>query len=220
MEKIIDFFNTSTGITVLGFIISFITAFITSKITASNATKNITTQYFKESGVELQKRILTFWTTLFLNDFSIKKAYKNAFPEDKICLTKEDVEMLRSLMQKSYEVCSAKSIKALRFYMDNVYATNTSTEKQNIKKGKKVGFKYLFPTCHQMFLVARIIARLKYDFNGEKAQEIDLIKIKINDFKAKYRFQMLILRIGYFIKEKIKYVILIILAIASILIIA
>lgn len=220
MEKLIDFFKTSTGITVLGFIISFITAFITSKITASNATKNITTQYFKESGVELQKRILTFWTTLFINSFDIKDAYKNAFPEDEDCLEKEDVEIIRSLMQKSYEVCSAKSIKALRFYMDNVYATNTSEEEQNIKKIKRKGFKSLFPKCHQMFLVARIMSRLKYDFNGEKVQEIDLIKIKIKDFKAKYIFQMLILRIGYFIKENIKCIILTILVIASILLIA
>lgn len=66
--------------------------------------------------------------------------------------------------------------------MQEVYRTK---EKQKIIK--------------QMFLVAKIISNMKYDFTGEKTSVLNLLRIKINDLNIRKIFKIYWYQLKYFL---------------------
>ena len=74
-----DFILSENGMKIMGFIVTIIVAYITAKFTSKNTKKSLTTQYFKDKGVDLQEKILRFWVDLFMNGFNIVNSYKKAY---------------------------------------------------------------------------------------------------------------------------------------------
>lgn len=202
IDKIKNFILTENGIEILKLVVTISIAYITAKLTAKNSKKNLTTQYFKEKGIEIQEKVLRFWCGLFMNSFKIADSYREAFN------TKEeisDTDILIKIQKESYVYCSSKTIKAIKEYQQYLYKSkeiknevlpNLENKKSLIKRIKS---KIVF--SNQFVLITRIISRMKYDFTGEKVDELDLIKIKIKDFNIFMRILCRIILWYYNIKE-------------------
>ncbi|MBQ9023759.1 MAG: hypothetical protein IJ105_00900 [Bacilli bacterium] len=186
IEKIKNFILTDNGMEILKLLVTISIAYITAKITARNSRKNLTTQYFKEKGTEIQEKVLRFWCGLFINNFKIVESYMEAFNDKKI---NDDTKILINVQKESYVYCSSKTISAIKDYQQYLYKSKNIIYEENAnvinKKSKKRLFQYLqnkINFANQLILITRIISRMKYDFTGEKVDELDLIKIKIKDF--------------------------------------
>lgn len=57
-------------LTIIGFACTFFVAFITAFLTSKNNNKSITSDYFKREGINVQERVLKFWSSLLLYDFN------------------------------------------------------------------------------------------------------------------------------------------------------
>jgi len=173
-----DFVFSENGMKIIGFIVTIIVAYITAKLTSKNTKKSLTTQYFKEKGVDIQERVLHFWVNLFMNSFNISRSYKQAYKIEKE-LKVSDLDALLIVQEDSYSYCSSKTISAIKDYMQFNYKAN-----RNKKEPKNRIYKLLknkINTFSMLILISRIINRMKYDFTGENVDELDIIKIKIND---------------------------------------
>ena len=208
IERIKNFLITENGIEILKLVVTIGIAYITAKYTAKNSRKNLTTQYFKEKGTEIQEKVLKFWCGLFMNGFKIKNSYQEAFDIKKENIS--DTDILIKIQKESYVYCSSKTIKAIRAYQQYLYKSNdieTEVAKNFKNKNflgrlyKKIKTKLILSS--QFILITRIISRMKYDFTGEKVDELDLIKIKIKDFNLFMRFLCRIILWYYNIKELI-----------------
>lgn len=193
----------NNSIEVIKIIGSFFIAFITAKYTARNTRKELVAQHFKDRGTEVQGKILSFWCTLFLNNFIILNSYNESFNNNK---KMQDVEVLNKVNKESYVYCSAKTIRAIRDYQQYIYRNNNLQidlikEDSKVKKALPKLFKLKISTYTQFILISRIISRMKYDFTGEKVDELDLIKIKINDFNIYARVISRIILWYYNLKE-------------------
>lgn len=177
INTIINFIKTN-AIEIIKISGTVVVAYLTAKIAARNNKKQITTQFFKEKGIDTQEKILRFWCILFMNDFRINESYIKAFKDLE---KKNDSQILLIVYENSYIYCSSKTIKALKEYQQCVYKNAAKNNKiiNNSKNEKSIKFKIIF--AQQFVLISRIIAKMKYDFTGEKVDELDLIKIKIRD---------------------------------------
>ena len=201
VNKIINFFITNKGIKILELIATIVIAFITARITANNTKKNLTTQYFKERGIELQEKILRFWCELFFKNFNIQNSYKESF---KTKNNIEETDIIRKVHEESYIFCSSKTIKAIKEYQQYVFKNNGNNNKVQQKESNKKIHKYLkekLIPLSQIILITRIISRMKYDFTGEKVDELDLIKMQMKDFDIFMRIISRIILLYYNIKE-------------------
>lgn len=196
---------TENGMEILKLVVTIIIAYITSKLTSKNTKRNLTTQYFKENGTELQKKILSFWCGLFMKDFNIQNSYKESF-ESKESIN--DANIIIKVYKESYIYCSSKTIKAIKEYQQYLYRKkDINKEMQQKDEEKKIWkkiCKYIkekISFLNQLVLITRIISRIKYDFTGEKVDELDLIKIKIKDFNIYMRASARIILLFYDIKE-------------------
>lgn len=141
----------------------------------------------KEKGVNIQEKVLNFWCGLVMGNFDILNAYKEAIVSKDKKLIKDEY-ILNEIQKESYIYSSPKTIKAIKEYMQYLYKNKTNnieTKEDTTNKSKesilghiksKIKFSRMF------VLIARIISRMKYDFTGEKVDELDIIKIKITDF--------------------------------------
>ena len=201
VNKIVNFFMTNNGIKILEFIATIIIAYLTARITANNTKKNLTTQYFKEKGIALQEKILRFWCELFFKNFNIPNSYKKSFdPEENI----EEIDIIRKVHEESYIFCSSKTIKAIKEYQQYVFKNNGTNNKIQQKESNKKIHKCLKEKLiflSQIILITRIISRMKYDFTGEKVDELDLIKMQMKDFDIFMRIISRIILLYYNIKE-------------------
>lgn len=205
VDKIKSFILTENGIEILKLVVTISIAYITAKLTAKNSKKNLTTQYFKEKGIDIQEKILRFWCGLFMNSFKISDSYKEAFKEkEKI----NDTDILIRIQKESYVYCSSRTIKAIKEYQQYLYKSkdvnieksqNSGDKKRRKSLIKLIKSKIIF--SNQFILITRIISRMKYDFTGEKVDELDLIKIKIKDFNIVMRVLCRIILLYYNIKE-------------------
>ena len=192
---------TENGIELLKLIVTIIIAYITAKLTAKNSKRNLTTQFFKEKGTELQEKILRFWCSLFMKDFNIQKSYKESFDSKESI---NDLDIIIKVQKESYIYCSSKTIKAIKEYQQYLYRSKDINDKMQQKDEKKKICKYIKEKViflSQLILITRIISRMKYDFTGEKVDELDLIKIKIRDFNILMRVFSRIILLFYNIKE-------------------
>ncbi len=189
--KIIDFFSNDNFIKIVGFIFTILTSFIVAKVTSNNTKKSLTTQYFKEKGVNIQEKVLNFWSGLFMNGFQIKQAYEdvnnnsnNKSKDKKNQLS--DIDIIKEIHRDSYAYCSSKTIRAISDYQQYSYRNNNNSNSKNVNDTKETKIIKIFMkklNAFRMFiLISRIIKRMKYDFTGENVDELDIIKIKINDF--------------------------------------
>lgn len=202
IKDIVEFLATDTGIKILEFSVTIVAAYLTAKLTSKNSKKNLTTQYFKERGVNAQEKVLNFWCSLLLNsDFNILESYKIAKNIEESNFKKSDKDILGEIQKDSYIYCSPKTIKAIKDYQQYIYKNNRKKEK-TIPKSKwkkylneKIEFSLMF------ILITRIISRMKYDFTGEKVDELDILKIKINDFNLITRIISRIILWYFNIKE-------------------
>lgn len=215
--KIINFFMTENGIEVLKLVVTIIIAYITAKLTAKNSKRNLTTQFFKEKGTELQEKILRFWCSLFMKDFNIQNSYKESFDSKESI---NDLDIIIKVQKESYIYCSSKTIKAIKEYQQYIYRSKDINNKMQQKDEKKKTWKKICKYIKekviflsQLILITRIISRMKYDFTGEKVDELDLIKIKIRDFNIRMRVFSRIILLFYNIKEIFFKIILILIII-------
>lgn len=176
-----DFALSENGMKIIGFMVTIIVAYITAKLTSKNTKKSLTTQYFKEKGVVLQEKILRFWSDLFMNGFNIVNSYKKAYElADDMSIS--DVDALTRVLEDNYMYCSSKTVKAIKDYMQYTYKSQGKKKTDKFKLKKKLNASCMF------ILISRIINRVKYDFTGEKVDELDIIKIKIKDLNWSTKF--------------------------------
>lgn len=202
IEKIKNFLITENGIEILKLVVTIGIAYITAKNTAKNSRRNLITQYFKEKGTEIQEKVLKFWCGLFMNGFKIKDSYQEAF--DIEVENNSDTDILIKIQKESYVYCSSKTIKSIRVYQQYIYTSNNiyteeSKDLKNKNLKEKLHKQIIF--LNQFVLITRIISRMKYDFTGEKVDELDLIKMKITDFNLFRRLLCRIILWYYNIKE-------------------
>lgn len=151
-------------------------AFITAFLTNLNERKKQTTVFFKQEGIKSQKLVLDFWCSILFSDYEktikryISNNEKRIIEENCINKSKEitDVMVVKLVQKDSYMYSSKSTIKYIGNYMQEIYK---SSQKKNFMR--------------QMFLVAKIISNMKYDFTGEKISVLNLLKIKINDLDYK-----------------------------------
>lgn len=197
MKEIIKFLSTDSGIQIIGFLVTIFVAYITARYASKNSKKSLVTQYFKEKGVVVQENVLRFWCTLFLNSFNIQKAYRKTFDKEGKNKNKTDSEILLDVLEDSYIYCSAKTIKAIMYYNQYTYK-HASNKKEN--NGSTTSISKL-QFCNNFILIGRIISRMKYDFTGEKVDEMDILKIKINDLTISNRILLRLTIWYYLIRE-------------------
>lgn len=202
---------------ILEFITTIIIAYITAKITAKNAKKTLTTQYFKDEGVKTQESVLKFWCALLLNNFDIQTAYKKAFNPTK-SIKKSDADILIELHEESYIYCSSKTISAIKDYLQHLYKEDSINDASDNHNSKNP-FKFLKKLINKanvttnFVLITRIISRMKYDFTGEKVDELNILMIKINDITISFKILFRIKLWLYNIKENIQKILILLLAI-------
>lgn len=201
--------NWQVGISLLTIVSTIIIAYITAKTTAKNAKNNLTTQYFKEKGVETQEKILQFWCGLFVNNFDIQTSY-NLLQENKKNYLFDDVEIIKNITKDSYIYSSSQTIRAIRMYTQYVYY-HKDKSKNPISNLIYLVKNKLKNT--QLLLIARIIVKMKYDFTGERVDVLDIIKIKVDDLKLLSRFLFRVEALYYWTKERFVSIILFLLAI-------
>lgn len=219
LESIIKLLIPDNGMKLLSFISTIVIAYITAKFAARNTKKNLTTQYFKEKGVNVQEQVLRFWCTLVMNNFDISSSYvkTNNIKNNKIS-NKSDTDILIEMQENSYIYCSPKTIKAIKDYMQHVYKSKnkilnnedmSKTEKLSLYKRviKKINF------CRMFILITRIVSRMKHDFTGEKVDELDIIKIKINDLNILTKILLRLTLCYYNLKENFFIIVLLVLGI-------
>lgn len=211
MENVTTFFENNFTIEIIKILASILIAYITAKVAIRNTKKTLTTQYFKEKGSALQEDILKFWCTLYINNFDIPDTYKKVFASNKYPkhLT-NSAEILKYVNIQSSVYCSAETLKALSEYQQFAYKNENvksrSKHEENLQKNgeknsvPKLGLKnFICP----FVLITRIIAGMKYDFTGEKIDEIDIVKLKINDLNftqiIKFRLVLLYFKLKSFI---------------------
>ncbi len=189
--------SNNNYMTLIGFLVTILTVILTAYFTNKNNKKKTTTQYFKEKGIEIQEKILRFWCGLFYDDFQIMKTYHAVFNNKKL---KNDVDVLKQVQKDSYVYCSSRTINSIKDYQQYLYS-NQETKKTRFKFYKQLKSKQNF--LNQFILISRIISRMKYDFTGEKVDELVLIKMRINDLNFFTRFLFRCTLWYYNIKENI-----------------
>ncbi len=196
--------------TIIGFACTIFVSFITSFLTAKNNNKSITSDYFKREGINVQERILKFWSSLLLYDFDkCTEIYKkNNKLEKKI----DDVEIIKQINHYAILYSSKATIRAIATYQHYLYQNNKNGKK--IKKDKNSTLE----TMKLIIISSRVIKKMKYDFTGEKVDIIDLLKIRIKDLDNKKILLSRILIIYYsFIENLGKLIMTIILLIIMII---
>ena len=163
--------------TIIGFACTIFVSFITSFLTAKNNNKSITSDYFKREGINVQERILKFWSSLLLYDFDkCTEIYKkNNKLEKKI----DDVEIIKQINHYAILYSSKATIRAIATYQHYLYQNNKNGKK--IKKDKNSTLE----TMKLIIISSRVIKKMKYDFTGEKVDIIYLLKIRIKDLDNK-----------------------------------
>lgn len=216
IDKIKNFLMTQNGIEILKLIVTISIAYITARITARNSRKNLTTQYFKEKGTEIQEKVLRFWCGLFMNNFKIIESYREAFNDKNL---NNDTDILINVQKESYVYCSSRTIKAIKEYQQYLYKSKDinieetkNADEGKLKKNKDGYFRSKIKFANQFILITRIISRMKYDFTGEKVDELDLIKIKIKDLNLITKILCRITLCYYNLKDFLAKILLIILA--------
>lgn len=197
-------------LTIIGFACTIFVAFITAFLTSKNNNKNITSDYFKREGINVQERVLKFWSSLLLYDFNkcIEMYKKNIGLEGK----KGDVEIIKLISHDAILYSSKSTIKAIATYQHYLYKNNKNGKKTKEEKNSTL------ETMKLLIISSRDIKKMKYDFTGEKVDIIDLLKIRINDLDNKKILLSRILIIYYnFIENVGKLIIAIILLIMIII---
>lgn len=179
MNDFIELLGNDNVKTILGFIISVFTAYFTAKLTLKSKKKSLTTQYFKEKGVEKQEQLLNYWCELFSNEYDIVKAYNKAFNDNE----KDTSKIINYINRLCFVYCSSSTIKAVGNYCHYAYR-KTSKDKKNSDKGKKRKNSFYKPVS----LILLIIVKMKYDFTGEKIDAIDLLRSRVLDLNLKKQF--------------------------------
>ncbi len=140
-----------------------------------------------------------------MSNFKIADSYREAFNTNE---NLNDTEILIKIQEESYVYCSSKTIKAIKEYQQYLYKSKDANVRlvhdSESKKSRKILHKYIrakIAFSKQFILITIIITRMKYDFTGEKVDELDLIKIKINDFNLFMRILCRIILLYYNLKE-------------------
>ena len=212
---------------VLAFVISFLSsvvvAYITAKLTLSNSKKSITTEYFKQQSIEVQKNNLEFWYSVLSNELSVAlKKYKiellklnNDEESNKkikeIELKKlgadEVQKVLKELQLNSCLYGSYSTIKAIGTYQQFAYKAI------NKKDSKKTDWEKM----KSLTMVSRIISKMKYDYTGEKTDVMDILRIRINDYDLKKEIIGYLWSVWFYVKERYMFMSLVIIIILLIL---
>lgn len=191
IENLKQILFNENALTILGFVSTIFVAFITAFLTSKNNSKNITFDNFKKEGIRIQERILKFWSSLLWFDFeSCINNYKNSIGlKDK----KNDTEILKLICYDAILYSSRSTIKSIGTYQYYIYKNN------NANTGNKKNNQ--FQTMKILVISSRVIKKMKYDFTGEKADIIDLLKMRINDLNLLKIITARFLIIYYDIKE-------------------
>lgn len=182
-------------LTIIGFACTIFVAFITAFLTSKNNNKSITSDYFKRKGINVQERILKFWSSLLLYDFNtcIEMYKKNIKLEEKI----DDVEIIKLISHDAILYSSKSTIRAIATYQHYLYKNNKIDKKTKEEKNSTLEVMKL------LIISSRVIKKMKYDFTGEKVDIIDLLKIRINNLDYKKILLARILIIYYSFVENL-----------------
>lgn len=204
IEKIISNTNVTT---IIGFIVTILVAFVTSFFTSKRNQKEIISNYFKKESIEVQKRLLDFWTNILMFDFNTAL---NSYADNAKLSKDISVEDLIKFMYKECVLYSSKAtLKAIGTYQQYIYKNN-KIDKNGISNNDTI--------IKNLILPLMVTKRMKYDFTGEKISPIDLLRIKINDLDNKKIILARYYLIKYYIKENILFLLFFILSIIFIII--
>lgn len=204
IEKIISNTNITT---IIGFIVTILVAFVTSFFTSKRNQKEIISNYFKKESIEVQKRLLDFWTNILMFDFNTAL---NSYADNAKLSKDISVEDLIKFMYKECVLYSSEAtLKAIGTYQQYIYKNN-KIDKNSISNNDTI--------IKNLILPLMVTKRMKYDFTGEKISPIDLLRIKINDLDNKKIILARYYLIKYYIKENILFLLFFILSIIFIII--
>lgn len=193
--------NNGNVVMIIGFITTIIVSFITAYLTSKNSKKQLTSEFYKKEGIKIQEKILDFWSSLLIFDFDYAMSkYK---VETKLVSNTEDVIVIKNILRDSYIYSSKATIKAISRYQQYIFKNKDIPYKEKRNS--------VFESMNILIISARIIKRMKYDFTGEKVDELELLKMKLNDFDFKKRFVSRILIIYYNLIENIIFILSLIL---------
>ena len=204
-----DIINNDNMIQILSFIVTIAVAYITAKLTLKNTKNSITTEHFKQKGVEIQENNLQFWCSILTTTYEeaiieyIKRRNKiNRDKKNKIQIKINNIQgkkeisqedqnkVLKIVQTESYIYSSKETIKAISSYAHNSFKLNK--QKSN----------NLFQQVKALVLPARIMSCMKKDFTGEKVDTLEILKMKITDWNLKRELIARFWLLFYYIKER------------------
>lgn len=202
MKKLIDSIGIDNLISIIGFCVTIIVVFLTSFLTSKSNQKRMVSETFKNEGIKVQERLLEFWSNLLCGTLDDGYLCYTNKSEAYGKLKKEDIV---NMVQKEGIMYSSKStIKAIATYQQYTYKSLKNAEEKKSKKGN------VFKTMETLIVPLRVLKRMKYDFTGEKVSEVDLLRIRLNDWNVFKWVISYYYIIYYYIKERIVFFILII----------
>lgn len=127
IKKIINSEN-SNYMTIIGFCVTIFIAFLTAYLTTKNNKKSTTTDYFKKEGITIQKRLLTFWSSLLIYDFD--KLVDNYKKDSKLDKNLSQDYVIKKIHQESIIYSSKETNTAIATYQQFSYKKVVSDSKR------------------------------------------------------------------------------------------
>lgn len=128
-----------------------------------------TESFFKQKGIEEQRKIFSEWTNFMTNMDETTMKYSSSNPEG--------LEKLKKLIHDTFMYGSKRTDTLLALYSSNIYLKSDPSYSKNISKEKE-----FFDQQKDVVYFAFIIASLKYDFTDVVIDPLLILKIEIKDY--------------------------------------
>lgn len=148
---------------------------------------------FKHEGVKIQERLLEFWSGILCYD--IKQCYSYYKKNAKLNSNITDFEIIKLLHKDGIMYSSGSTIKAIGTYQQYLYKNSHKENKDSSDSPN------LFIVMESLIVPLRVLKRMKYDFTGEKVSELDLLRVKLNDWSFPKALVSYLIITYYYFKE-------------------
>ena len=193
MSELINLFFSGDNL-FTGSVVAIVTFLFTLNINKNKAI----TDTFKKEGINVQERLLDFWSNVFILGF--EESLDNFKVKAKLDKKLSELDVFNYIKSESIRYSSKNTVKMMATYQQYIYK-NSSLEKNAITKKKD--------TMELFVLALRVVKSMKYDFTGEKISVMDLIKIHIKNLNFGKYLLIYFYLVFYYIYDKIPLLLLI-----------
>ena len=210
MKKLIDSVGVDNLVSIIGFCVTIIVVFLTSYLTTKSNQKKMVSESFKREGIKIQERLLEFWSGILCYD--IEQCYSYYKKNAKLSNNITNLEIIKLLHKDGIMYSSSSTIKAIGTYQQYSYKIAHRENKDYDDSSN------IFGVMESLIVPLRVLKRMKYDFTGEKVSELDLLRVKLNDWDFSKALVSYLIIIYYYFKERFFVFILVVLILSFLII--